>query len=63
MEPEEIPEEITAYVDAVMVEFMPVLRAAVATWERLGVVAPAPEELVEMLIDRAFGPSRSTDDQ
>lgn len=56
------PEEIKAYVDAVMVEFMPVLRAAVATWARLGVVAPAPEELVDRLIEEAFGKTRSVDD-
>ena len=53
------PEEIEAYVDAVMVEFMPVLRAAVDTWARLDLVAPAPRELVELLIEAVFGPSPS----
>lgn len=52
------PDENAAYVDAVMAEFMPVLRAAVNIWARLGVVAPAPEDLVERLIEGAFGPSR-----
>lgn len=55
-------DEINAYVHAVMVEFMPVLRAAVATWERLDIGAPQPEELVDMLIERALGPTYAADD-
>lgn len=51
------PSEIEAYVDAVMAEFMPVLRDAVDTWARLGVTVPTPQELAELLIEETFGPS------
>jgi hypothetical protein len=54
-------EEIEAYVDAVMVEFMPVLRDAVDTWARLGVEVPTPKELIDALMEEAFGRSDATD--
>lgn len=50
------PEEIKEYTDAVMVKFMPVLRATVNTWARFGVAAPEPQRLADTLIESALGP-------
>lgn len=45
------PDAIDEYVDAVIAEVVPYLRAAVDTWARLGVVVPEPQELAQTMLD------------
>jgi hypothetical protein len=45
-------DEASEYADAVVAQVLPHVRAAVYTWASLGVEAPAPADLAQMIVDR-----------
>lgn len=44
--------EVKEYVDAVMAQLWPVLLAKAREWEDLGVDAPPPEQVAQVLVER-----------